>query len=258
MPLPLVLRISRIPLLLLGLAIGGGACSTADPVEVEEDFMVFPTGRVTWQIRPIDRSTLVDTLARDPAALEVTDEIPGALSLALDLDFALAAGDATQDLDASDVINLDSQDFLGPGRLKIDYDLRLWTFTFRAGGWVQGLMGFEGIVGVSVTDLEMDLEMGSLQESDGDRGVGPLLGARVTYRPVPFLDIYGQFVETAFVGKEVAGSYTNPQFGVVIEPVPGLGIVGGWRFLVYRSDRSGDSDYRIDLSGPHLGVHLRF
>lgn len=250
------IRILWLHLLLLALPFGAGACQTADPVDAEDSFVVFPTAEVSWQIRPAGGRRLGSPEAEE---WEADVGVPKrAFSLALDLDLAFGRASTDQDLDASDRVNLDSTDFLGPGKLDVDYDIYLWTFAARIGGWAGEVVAFEGIAGLSLTDLEMKLSMGPLDESDTDVNFGPVVGGRITFRAVDWFDIFLQLRASSFWGGGTAGTYSDTRLGIVAEPVPGLGFTAGWRFIVYRSDRVADSDYRLDLGGPTLGVRLRF
>lgn len=233
------------------------ACSSADPVKSDDGSVLFPSLRLSGQILPKEGFGLLGAPPMDPLA-EETEPPSRFFSLAIDFAMSYGHGEDTQTVPLGDRIEVDDRDFFGPTTLDVSSDLFYWTLWARLGGWTRGVVGFEGIAGAGLTVLTLEVEQGSISESIREEAGGPLLGGRFTVRPIPELSLYAQATSIAFLGAATSGSMAEWEFALLAEPIPGLGLLGGWRAWIYRGDRSDESDRRLDYSGPMIGLQIRF
>lgn len=125
----------------------------------------------------------------------------------------------------------------------------------RAGVRLADAFSFEGLVGVGVDDTRVRVRSGALTGQDHDLKAGFLSGARVTLRPIPLFDLYGQ--ATVMIGRAVT---TDIEAGAQLNLTPNVGLYGGYRRWNYEEEslESGGSDGDFEFAGPTLGISLTF
>lgn len=212
--------------------------STVD-IEGEDENVVFPLARASWELIP-------NTRGEEMEAVEGT--------LTLDLEAAYTEADFNQNLSSGRSINFDHVEFPGPSRVAGDADLITASASVRGGMMILEQLRLEGILGVGLSHMDLELESGATRERDINTAVGPLFGARFTWQPLTAAGLYAQ--GTVLAGVEHT-SVAVGEVGIVLTPIRPVSIVGGWRWLGYREDRS-RSDVDLDLSGPIVGLQVTF
>lgn len=281
----------RAPLVILLVVSASGLVGCAAPTNLEgTDALVFqPAARLTWQVSPRDDEgesgrgdgdggslAAGGDLRANGAAERRADSVssfdggrapsraPGVESggtLAVDADFSFAQADLSQTLDAPDRIKVGDTSLNGPGR--ISTELRLYAGSIAArGGWRDAsgfrLEGFGGL-GANVIDLEVERRQDGAKAHDERIYAGPLLGARVGWdAPAEVgLGVYSQAQILLGIGDEAVAANSALELGLSWMPPWHVGLFAAWRWLFLRDD-GGESDLRIDLSGPVAGIQVAF
>jgi hypothetical protein len=228
------------------------------PVDIKgEDRNVFlPTGRVSVDfLRGYDGS-LADIFAGEasaPADQAAGSEKPKPVfrpSLGIDLDYTHGKGSSSQELEAGQYIDFGRR-YFGPGEVRHEYTLDTGSLCARGGGWVAGIVGVEGILGVNVSRLALEVKTPTWRERDDYREVGGLLGGQVSVRPLAWLRFNAR--AATVIPEPLDMAELNAEFS----PLPGLGLLAGWQWWYYDKARDG-SDIDLAISGPMVGLHLSF
>lgn len=220
----------RVLPLLLVLAAGCGTIG----IEGEDDGVLFPSARV--RSRP-DRTG--------------TGWFTGA-----EAELAWGSGSSVQALPAGESIDFHGEVFSGPGSVDLDFDLLL-AHAAGSGGYAFGeRFRVEGLYGLSLQRLDLEVSGGGESERDIDTGVGVMFGGRTTWQATDWLHLYaqgsfhtgfsGDFVEVGTVDLGAGASRKGP-----------VELLVGWRWWFYEADSVG-SDVELDLSGPFLTFGLKF
>ncbi len=149
--------------------------------------------------------------------------------------------------------------FIGPTRVTADYDLYVGTLAPRGGFWIYEIVGIDGFLGAGINYLDLELESGASRESDTSVAGGPAFGGQLTV-PAPFdwLTVYAK-AGVLFGFGDGDTSLSNKEVGLTVSPVPGLGIIAGWRWWDYEEEHYGSgADIDLRLSGPMAGLQLTF
>ncbi len=151
--------------------------------------------------------------------------------------------------------------FIGPTRVTADYDLYVGTLAPRGGFWIYEIVGIDGFLGAGINYLDLELESGASRESDTSVAGGPAFGGQLTvHLPAPFdwLTVYAK-AGVLFGFGDGDTSLSNKEVGLTVSPVPGLGIIAGWRWWDYEEENYGSgADIDLRLSGPVAGLQLTF
>ena len=251
------IRLGGLAALVLAALLGG--CSNTDPIEGEDNTVLFPSIRVDWQLQPLEEPGVGDGDLTAPTT-EIGPQVrrPHGYSMAMEYEGGFGYGESSQVLGPSDKVRLDDARVVGGGRLKHEYFVHQNSALFRVGGWMGGLVAVEGIIGIGINTVSMRIKRGRASESDTDSGLGPVLGGRITVRPHWRFRIYGQITRTSFITEESYGSMFGYEIGGRFDAIPGLGVFGGWRLWNYWANREHESDYFLELSGPILGLAVTF
>ncbi|HKK53795.1 MAG TPA: hypothetical protein VKA74_19525 [Myxococcota bacterium] len=184
-------------------------------------------------------------------------------TLSLDLDY-VAAVDAEDEanLSASQFVDFDGRDFIGPQRTRSDLTLHVASTSVRGGLRLIDLFALEVLAGVSLSALDLEIRGAGTRSQDLGFGLGPMVGARFTFTPHPVVDLYGQWQLHLL---EVIGSdgrdgllLRSREAGVRLHLTRHLSLFGGWREWDYDENVENESDIDLDLSGPTFGSLLRF
>lgn len=238
----------------LAAALAAIGCSTSEPVVGEDDDVFFPSFRATANVIPPPERTLLDLAGRrrDPARR------PGVWpTLAADLDFTYAEAFTSQRLDPGENLEFEDRTFLGPARVAAVSHFYLWSLGMRGGMSIADYVTIEGMGGAGFAYVAMELKEGTASDRDDTFVGGPMVGGQLSGHPLPWLVIFlrGTFTGT-FGGEIETGSIASGEAGLEVIAVPGVGLQGGWRWLEYETERSGQADEEIDLSGPFVTLRI--
>ncbi len=161
----------------------------------------------------------------------------------------------TQNIQAGESFRMDSLNIVGPARVSHDYDLYSWSFVARGGFWVDGYFGLEGLGGIAFEYLDIEASSGGVTVGDDEIYAGPLFGAQLSLKPVPWCTIYGRGSIT-FGFLEELFEFANAEAGLSFAPHEKVTVFGGWRWWDLEVDRSGEADIELELSGPTFGLQI--
>jgi hypothetical protein len=177
--------------------------------------------------------------------------------LAFELDVAHAKGDTDQDLDLDDEIEIGGTTFTGPGDLEADSDVTFTTLSFR-GGRRGPQVALEGLGGIAWHRVDLEVHSGGVREREVFDSVGPMLGAQITYEPLEPLALHARGTSAVSLGQGIATVLTG-ELGLALAATRRVRFFGAWRWWGYEFDpEGGDSDVRLKLSGPAVGLEVRF
>jgi|GEM_PF-2743473 len=116
---------------------------------------------------------------------------------------------------------------------------------------------------VEVTRLDVDMVLRSpaggvflkeREESEKLNMTFPTVGVVTHLQPLDELDIYGQISGITLSGT---GHFYDAEVGLRYMPLQNAALTGGYRIMAFDLE-SGDDDAKMTLSGPFVGVVLRF
>jgi len=238
-----------------------GACEAVPrtSIEGEDDGVLFPTGRVSWQF---SSSRSASPPGEDAAAAPVTSPTR---TLA-ELDLSYGSGGFTQAIQEGEVVQVGSLPFAGVD--EVDVDAQLWIADLAGRlerRWENGL-GLGGRLGVRYSDLDLGLSAGALRDSTDLSSLGLLVGGELSFEPAETLRLF--LAGNASWGVELSGVASGYEELVISSLDLGLAwrvhesaqLVGAWRRLDYQADSVDDylSDLELTLSGPMLGLWVSF
>lgn len=209
-------------------------------------------GDVLSRVRAASRSGPTATEPKEPPA----EKHPVEGSLAIDAAYGWVSADDDQRLRSGQSVEWDDVFFIGPTDIDLDYTLMNSRLAVRGGMRLFDLASLEGIVGLGVFYLDMQIREPG-RESTADRTfVGGTLGGRVTLHPDPMIDLRAQYTST-FAPD---GTLQDAEFLGVLHLTRNLSVNGGWRWWHLETNRlfEIDSDVDIRISGPTVGAALAF
>jgi hypothetical protein len=250
--------------ILVGLAL----CACNSTIKSREKDSLFATGEVGYEFFPGRRGGgSGDALSRvrraagtreratspapEPASRPV---IQGALSV--DAFYGWTEDDDHQHLGAGKTVQWDDVFFPGPTVLDLDYTLMNSRLTGRGGLLLWDIASLEGILGLGVFHLALQVRSGGVESNADDTFVGPTVGGRLTIRPDPMLDLRSQWTGTYAPDARIQ----DAEFLAAVHLTRHLSVNGGWRWWHLETDELfGDgSDVDIEVSGPTVGAALSF
>jgi hypothetical protein len=243
-------RVRRIAWALL-LASPAGCRSSAEDIEGRDNRVFWPDFRAAWYFRGE---------GLEPAGEGETETGPrrSPRHVALELDLSQGNAETDQQIDAGDEIRLGNATIVGPARVKADSDLFAGSLAFRGGARVAPDVVLEGLAGLAWYRLDLEVSSGGISDSERFDSIGPLLGAQVTYEPLDRIALHARGTVVGGVGPDAAEA-TNGEAGVAFRFTRGARIFGGWRWRNLKIEGKGsDSDVRLELSGPTVGLEVRF
>ncbi|HET6202244.1 MAG TPA: hypothetical protein VFI25_05510 [Planctomycetota bacterium] len=238
------------PALLLVLAASVG-CSGPEDIEGRDRSALFQDLRAVWTMRGAGEERAESREGREPA--------PRSRGLlALELDLVHGKGDTDQDLGLGDRIEIGGTDFFGPANVRADSDFFTGSLAVRGGAQLAPEFAIEGLGGIAWYRLDLRVSGAGTREAETFDSVGPLLGAQFTYEPLRPIALHARGTAGLGLGSDVAEVLAG-ELGLAVPAARRARIFGGWRWWSYELNAGGgDSDVRLDLSGPTIGVELRF
>ncbi len=247
---------------LLGVvALGLPACSVAHTVE-SEDFSVIPAARLTFNLISEEESAIREFfVGKEYSERDPLEERPAVeATLAIDGDFSAGRGNSSEDISAGQTRMFEDLTVNGPAEVRVDYDLYAYSFAARGGLWFfERQLGAEAIGGIAFSHLVLGFTSGADDRTDVSFAAGPLAGGQVTYRPIEWLGLYGRGTVSWGYGSGLDFAQIAAfEGGVEAIPLPGFGILAGYRWWDYTEDHEERASFEMQLHGPVLGVHVTF
>ena len=235
----------------------------AQDIEVDDNDRLMPSGRIAYEILPgIEtrrRGSMLDlVMGRSSIVGERADgeSVPRAT-------FTLGVAGELSSVDGRDEIFVpDSFERLElgaeiPGPATVDAEIQRLRahVNVRAGGRFFDILSIEGTLGLGVDDAEVKLRSPGTSLTEEKTKAAFAWGARIGLRPIPLLDLYGQFV--LMVGEF---SSFDAEAGGQLNLTPNLGVYAAYRRTTYsaRNFRGHGSDVEDGFSGPTFGASLSF
>lgn len=240
----------RIPAaVLLACALVAGCGSTPEKIEIDESGNPFFGGRVLVPLGHAERLRAVNAGEREEAV---------GWHHALALELGWTGDEAEQDIALGETVRLEDVELLGPGTVEFEYELETLNFSAVNGMVLEDGVMWDVALGLNLTRLELEAELGGMHESVGADSLGPMfafqfgwlspwrlaLRGRLGYSAELPLDDHTDQVETRLF-----------ELGLFLPLGPWAGLDGGWRWKDYDAD-SADSDVEIDLDGPFVSLAL--
>jgi len=182
--------------------------------------------------------------------------------MALEFEFAYASGDSKHAIGYNEMIMLDEVIFIGPDEIEAGYDLYSSSLVFRGGPVIEDILILEGLIGLGLERLDLDLVSGDRRESERITTAGFVAGARLTVRPLDWLEFYGQArsgisYPTVSDVFSLQTSLTSLELTIAVTPIDHMSLLAGYRNWRYQGETLG-SEIDLTLAGPSLGVQIRF
>ena len=184
-----------------------------------------------------------------------------------EVDFAFVSGRDDQSLAPGESIRIDNRELAGPTTVSSDFDLTLVGLAYRGGVRIGAGFEAEALVGVGGTRLNVDSDAGGESDDLTEDSYGALLGASLGWSPAElfgagpdsFADrvlLYGRYSWLhGFVSEETR--VLTAEFGLSARLFRELGLFAAYRDIDYRLDNR-PSDVSVEVTGPAIGVELRF
>ena len=257
-----------------------------DDVEARDQDGISPGVRVSWDLladRDRPRQGLVELSAPasrassplssdvdEPSAVTPTrspatrprPRVQTRLSAEAEYSVGLGGNDERSVGPGGRYVDYDGTVFNGPQVLQSSYDLHLASFGVRGGVQLFDLVSLEGLGGLSLTALDLELRGASGSASDTGVSMGVHVGARATITPHPVVDLYGQGKLHLLGGLQDSRRtvvLATAEVGGNLHVTSNVSLFGGYRWWSYFEDIHSASDIDdIVLKGPTAGLLLRF
>ncbi len=239
-------------------------CRGPQPIDLDiEDHGRFtPSGRAAVEIFPGNnerrRGSLLDIMSGDAPVQGTEHDAYGGSSvegtLAVVGEIAVVEGHGVEPVPAGRRVQFD-EPLNGPANATIDVDNIRGHVGVRGGVRFSDVVSLEAIMGLGIDNTRIRVsDVGFLQT--GERTLpAPLVGARVSLRPIPLFDLYGQ--ATFMFGKMFT---TDVEAGGQLNLSRNVGLYGGYRRWSYREEslKGSGSDADFVFDGPTAGLNITF
>lgn len=239
-----MLRIENGILLALALTLLTTGCLTNDTIRLRTADSIMPATRVSWQ-------------ATQPTSRRVAFS-----GLTVDGEVAYTTGNDNQPIGAGRQVTLRRSTFSGPTTLRTRAKIIDFTGNLRGGLLVNENFRLEPLLGVEVTDVNLEIAAGGVQQSDESTNIGMMAGVRMGYQPHHLIEFYTQYSVGALDfgrGSDNNLRTSKLEIGGRLMPFDHLGFFAAYRRAHYDQPRSADeSDARMRFFGPVFGLETRF
>lgn len=259
-------RLARsVVLLSLSVVSLASTCATAPitkKVDAEDRDRFTPSARMSYEILPGNdtrrRGSLLDLATRKAPFLGARADG----SKVKKADFTLRIAGEYAMVDGQDDVDLPAgRNFqLGvtiPGPATVDTKIENYRghLSVRPGGRFLDIVSVEGIIGIGVDSTEVRLRTPGFDTRDENTEPAFVVGGRLSLRPIPLFDLYGQVV---FMSGNFSSA--DAEAGVQLNLTPNLGVYAGYRHWAYDKDsfRGSGSDVDLKLTGATAGGSLTF
>lgn len=242
----------------------GWTCSGPAPIDLDiEDRRRFtPSGRAVVEIFPGNnerrRGSLLEIVTGEAPIQGTTHDpysgrsVQGTLAVVGEV--AATEGRGVEPVPAARVVDFDEV-LAGPATATVGVDNIRGHVAVRGGVRFSDIVTLEAIMGLGIDKTRMRVSDVDFLQTNERTLPGPLVGARVSVRPIPLLDLYGQ--ATLMFSKMVT---TDLEAGGQINLTPNVGIYGGYRRWTYQEEsvKIGGSDAEFVFDGPTAGLNITF
>lgn len=232
------------------------ACTSTEDIKGRDNTVFTPAFRASTQLLPYTPSPYSGSAASD------TPPAPARRAkfhLFLDFDLATGQGDSDQSVGTGKNVEYGDATIAGPATVEHEYTLTVASAAGRA-GWLFGdRFALEGLLGLGLTSLDMEVSSGSTSDDDSTTGLGALIGMQLAFYLRPDVAIEARFSSLANTNSDEATVLDAYETVVKYRAASDVDLFAGWRWWDLEQERSdGDSDVFLKISGPTLGVQLRF
>lgn len=254
-----ILALALTPLLTVA-----ATCSGRAPIDldVRDRDRVTPAGRVSYEIAPGNAQrrdgSLLDLMRKRPAKaadalgperprVQPTIRIEGALAYVEASDREQVPAGRQAELDVT---------IPGPAVVEIDVENLRGHIAAASGVRFFDAVSLEAIIGVGVDSTDVRIRGAGLSGGDHDTKASFLSGGRVTVRPIALLDLYAQGTWSLISEDKWI---SDAEVGMDLNLTRNVSIFSGyrwWRF--YEDAKASGSDVRLKVSGPTVGMSLKF
>lgn len=170
-----------------------------------------------------------------------------------------AGGEDDQGVGAGTRVTWDGVDFVGPQAIELDWTLAAVDAVLRYALSSSDRGGFDLLAGLGASHLDLEVSAPGQDADDRTFALGPLLGARAWVAPAEPLKLYLEATFGAGFGDDALIERTAFEAGLEGRLARHVGLVGGWRAWTYDEERDDlSSDVELELSGPFVGLSIRF
>jgi len=253
-------------LALVGVALVSMAATCEGPRPIDLDIQdrgrPTPSGRVAYEFLPGNdtrrRGSLLDVVTRSAPFEGVAPEteLPEvAFTFGVVGEVAVTNGHGSEPVPAGREVEFDGT-LAGPATAGVAVDNVRGFAAARPGIRLRDMFSVEALLGIGVdrTRVRVQSPGGFFQTSEETRP-GALFGLRLTFRPVPLLDLYAQGATT--VGEAIT---TDLEAGGQLNLTRNVGLYAGYRRFKFAEEkgRGSPSDLEFDFAGPTFGLSLTF
>src|SRR5262249_54762482 len=154
-------------------------------------------------------------------------------------------------LAAGQTLKLDSVTFAGPAHTSNGYDLHYFDVVVRGGVWLADRVGLEAMGGLGLQYVRLEVESGGIHDRDTTTRGSALFGLQGTVKVLEWLSIYGRSAWTV-------GYMEAAEAGLEARPYRGVGLMAGWKWWDFETDRDNKAALDLNFSGPFAGIHVSF
>lgn len=260
-----ILVLVSIPLLTLA-----ATCDGPEPITVDDRDRFTPSGRASYEILPGNAQRRSGALLElvtgkseenvEEGEDEAIEDRSSSIQFTLSVDGEMTGFEARDELEvqAGETIALGTV-IPGPARVQIDADNLHGHVAGRSGIRFADMVSLEAILGLGIDHTEMQIRGGGVDDVAGNIRPGFLMGGRVTFRPIPLIDLYAQSTINVIKSDDDDAYTTEQQVGIDLNLTRNLSIFSGYRWWEFKEDRmNSGSDVDLEIDGPTAGVSLRF
>lgn len=217
-------------------------------IEGHDNAAIMPSGRLSFELH---RSRDADSGAQTAAPRRYEFHV------LLDIDASHGSGEFTDHVVAPDVISVGGPQFTGD----VDVEFRLfqaWAAVRASNHFANGL-GLDGFLGVSTSDLHIELTQGNVSDRNERDAWGPIVGATLWYSAVEWLRFFVEGSSSFGTARDVESiSVTTLDLGAAFALGPHAQLVAGWRRVDYDAELDDfvASDMELRLSGPLIALRV--
>lgn len=254
-------------------AVGISGCKVAQPEDIrgQDSPVLIARGRLSWVLLPEKSGTEPSTGENDGVirpergswARPAAASAPGPhATLALDASFRTTSGSSKQQLQGGEFLEHDGERFDGPGRLEAGYDLYSGTLGVRGGiAWPIGFR-LEGVGGFGVEHLDLRVRavrgFGIFDAHEDSTAFGVFIGVSPAWQVLSWLEVYGEAATFQGFAEEGHPNSSTLEAGLGFIVLPHVTVKTGWGGWFYKRQGLSDSDVRLNLSGPVVGLEVSF
>jgi len=234
---------SRPKWLLVLVPLSVGCAADNETIRAEDSDTLFAGANISWEIDETPPSGEKESRTRTSAELQVSG----------------SRSSAEQSLAAGQSLEIGGTLFFGPTDIDIDLDMLRVLVDVRRSWRDKHRLGFDALIGLGYSRVDVTLETSGLRGSDSFKGLGPLLGAALVYEPASWLKLVaeGSLNPTLVADMEDWVDINTLDLGLSWRLHEHASLRTSWRRIRYKADEGQlGSDLDLTLSGPALVLDL--